>query len=195
MSRLRVAMIVPVTEAEGPGRRFAVWLQGCPMRCPGCCNPEMLPFEGGEEQEVGDLVQQLRAADVEGVTLLGGEPFAQPTAAAELARATQAMGRSVMIFTGYTLAELHAMSEPAVAELLRFTDLLVDGRYERDLPDPERRWIGSTNQQVHFLTDRHSPADPQWRSANTIELRLVGGNLAVNGFPAPAAIGLWRRPT
>jgi anaerobic ribonucleoside-triphosphate reductase activating protein len=45
---LRVAQVVPCTEAEGPGRRFALWFQGCPLRCPGCCNPEMLPFEGGQ---------------------------------------------------------------------------------------------------------------------------------------------------
>ena len=44
---LSVAQIVPFTEAEGPGVRFALWFQGCPLRCPGCCNPEMLPFEGG----------------------------------------------------------------------------------------------------------------------------------------------------
>ena len=44
---LSVAQIVPHTEAEGPGVRFALWFQGCPLRCPGCCNPEMLPFDGG----------------------------------------------------------------------------------------------------------------------------------------------------
>ena len=44
---LSVAQIVPITEAEGPGLRFALWFQGCPLRCPGCCNPEMLPFSGG----------------------------------------------------------------------------------------------------------------------------------------------------
>jgi len=45
---LQVAQIVPCTEAEGPGRRFALWFQGCPLRCPGCCNPEFIPFAGGE---------------------------------------------------------------------------------------------------------------------------------------------------
>ncbi|MFM7150626.1 MAG: 4Fe-4S cluster-binding domain-containing protein, partial [Gemmataceae bacterium] len=44
---LSIAQTVPFTEAEGPGKRFAIWFQGCPFRCPGCCNPEMLPFRGG----------------------------------------------------------------------------------------------------------------------------------------------------
>src|SRR4051812_10819834 len=54
-ARLRLAQVIACTEAEGPGRRFAVWVQGCPLRCPGCCNPEMLPFEGGHEVGVDEL--------------------------------------------------------------------------------------------------------------------------------------------
>ena len=55
-TELSIAQIIPDTEAEGPGRRFAVWVQGCPMRCQECCNPEMLRFEGGERVRVSDLV-------------------------------------------------------------------------------------------------------------------------------------------
>src|SRR5438045_6264524 len=88
---LRVAQIVPSTEAEGPGRRFALWFQGCPLRCPGCCNPEMLPFEGGQSLRPADVVRQVEAAarsdGVEGITLLGGEPLAHAAGAARLARA------------------------------------------------------------------------------------------------------------
>ena len=72
---LRVAQIVPFTEAEGPGVRFALWLQGCPLRCPGCCNPEMLPFEGGTPMRVAEVLSQVEGAardhGVEGITLGG----------------------------------------------------------------------------------------------------------------------------
>ncbi len=194
---LQVAQIVSCTEAEGPGRRFALWFQGCPLRCPGCCNPEMLPFAGGRAVPLLDVVPQVLDAagsGVEGITLLGGEPLAHAPAAAALARAVRTAGLTVMVFSGYTLAEARQMSDPAVADLLAHTDILVDGPYLRDQPEARRRWIGSTNQQIHFLSDRYRADDPCWLLPNTLEIRLVEGELSVNGFPAQHAVGLWRRP-
>jgi len=187
---LPVAQIVSRTRAEGPGWRFALWLQGCPLRCPGCCNPEFLPFSGGVPTSIDDVITQLH--DVEGLTLLGGEPFAHAAGVAELAERVRAMNLSVMVFTGYTLEQLKAMSDPAVSRLLAATDLLVDGPYLRDQPDTRRRWIGSTNQGIHFLSDRYREDDPCWGERNTIEIRLSPGELSVNGFPATHARGLWK---
>jgi anaerobic ribonucleoside-triphosphate reductase activating protein len=197
-ARLRLAQVVSCTEAEGPGRRFAVWVQGCPLRCPGCCNPEMLPFEGGWEVGVDELAGQVgRAAEgegVEGITLLGGEPMAQAEGLAALAKRVQGMGLSVMVFSGFTLEEIRASADPHALDLLGHTDLLVDGPYLRDRPETRRRWVGSSNQRVHALTGRYKVDDPCWSRPNTLELRLSGGELTVNGFPATAAVGLWRRP-
>ncbi|MGL4461056.1 MAG: 4Fe-4S single cluster domain-containing protein [Planctomycetia bacterium] len=195
---LSIARIVPCTEAEGPGRRFAVWFQGCPLRCRGCCNPEMLPFSGGTSIPLAEVVRQVAAAAadptrVEGVSLLGGEPTAHPMAA-DLAEAVQALGLTVMVYSGFKLTELQARGDAAVDRLLAATDLLVDGPYEQDHPETERRWIGSTNQDIHFLTSRYSPDDPAWRRPNTLEIRLENGVLTVNGFPAPQAREFWRRP-
>src|SRR5688572_28818944 len=140
---VRIAQVVPCTEAEGPGKRFAVWFQGCPLRCPGCCNPEFLPFRGGETIPLADLVAAIgeaqTATGIEGITLLGGEPFAHAAAGAALAAAARLRGLTVMVFSGYTIEELRARPEPAVAELLALTDILVDGPYVRELPDTTRR--------------------------------------------------------
>jgi anaerobic ribonucleoside-triphosphate reductase activating protein len=180
---LSIAQIIPCTEAEGPGRRFAIWFQGCPLRCPGCCNPEMLPFAGGTPRPVANLhaeVERARNEDaVEGITLLGGEPLAHAA--------------GVMVFTGYTIEQARELPDPHVTDLLAHTDILVDGPYVRDMPDTQRRWIGSTNQRIHFLTDRYHADDPCWQRPNTLEIRLRGGELTVNGFPASAAVGLWKR--
>src|SRR5438128_982269 len=99
---LRVAQIVPCTEAEGPGKRFALWFQGCPLRCPGCCNPEMLPFEGGTPMTLAEVVAQLKETHerhgLEGITLMGGEPTSHAVGGAALARAAHELGLNVMVF-------------------------------------------------------------------------------------------------
>ena len=105
------------------------------------------------------------------------------------------MGLSVMIFTGYRLDEARGMEDPAVVALLAQTDILVDGPYVHELPDRQRRWIGSTNQRIHFLSNRYRADDPCWRRPNTLEIRLADGEITVNGFPAPRARGLWQRLT
>jgi anaerobic ribonucleoside-triphosphate reductase activating protein len=194
---LQIAQTVSCTEAEGPGKRFALWFQGCPLRCPGCCNPEMLPFEGGSRVALAALTGQIRVAandhGIEGITLLGGEPLAHAAAGAALARAVRGLGLTVMVFSGYTLEEARQLPDPAVAELLALTDILVDGPYVREQPETRRRWIGSANQRVHFLTARYRADDPRWLLPNTLEIRLRGPELTVNGFPARSAVGLWKR--
>jgi anaerobic ribonucleoside-triphosphate reductase activating protein len=127
---------------------------------------------------------------VEGITLLGGEPFAQAAGAAAVARAAKARGLTVMVFSGYTLEEL-ARREDA-APLLALTDLLVDGPYDRERPEPPppigRRWIGSTNQVMHYLTAAYAPDEPRMRAPNTVELHWRDGRLLVNGWPAGADV-------
>lgn len=182
---LRVAQFVERTEAEGPGLRFAVWVQGCLIRCADCCNPEMFPGEGGTRMTARELARRaLCTLDVEGVSLLGGEPFEQAAACASFARLVRDAGLSVMVFTGYTLAELEARRGVAgVDDLLSACDLLVDGRFEVDLLDASRRWIGSKNQVLHFLTPRYSPRDPRFGASNTAEIRLTRDALTLNGWP------------
>lgn len=189
---LHVAQTIADTEAEGPGRRFALWVQGCPLRCPGCCNPQMLPFGRGDAVDVAALAAEILATPgIEGVSFLGGEPFAQPAPLAELARLVRPL--SVMIYTGFTLAELHARADAATNALLATADLVVDGPYVRDEPERARRWIGSRNQGLHFLSDRYREDDPRFRLPNTIEIRLKKGELVVNGWPALAASMLEKR--
>ena len=195
-NNLQVAQIVACTEAEGPGQRFALWFQGCPLRCPGCCNPEFLPFHGGEGWEFSKVVMAIEAArsasGIEGITLLGGEPFAHAAGAAALAQWARQHDLSVMVFSGYTLEQIQALPDPHAADLLAHIDILVDGPYQRELPDTRRRWIGSTNQRIHFLTERYRADDPCWQQRNTLEIRLDAGVLSVNGFPAASAKEFWK---
>ena len=182
---LRVATIVDETEAEGPGRRFAVWVQGCSLRCAGCCNPEMFDARRGEPMAIDALAARIPES-AEGITLLGGEPFEQAAGCAALARAAKARGKSVMVFTGFTRAELAQRDD--AGELLAEIDLLVDGRYDRTQPEPSpprgRRWIGSANQIMHHLTARYAVDDPRLRTSNTIEIRVSARGVSINGWPS-----------
>lgn len=192
---MQIAQVVPCTEAEGPGKRFAIWFQGCPLRCSGCCNPEFLPFKGGETRTLAEMAEWIaRTQDecgIEGITLLGGEPTAHAGAALALANVARERGLSVMLFSGYTIEELQVRGDPDVIGLLGATDILVDGPYLREQPDAERRWIGSRNQRIHFLTTRYS-LDEQWQQKNTLEIRVDRNGITVNGFPAADAVGLWK---
>ncbi len=195
---ITVGLTVPRTEAEGPGWRFALWVQGCPFRCAGCCNPEMLSFTprvAAPVMRASALAAECLSHDVEGVSVLGGEPFAQADGVAAFARAVRSAGRSVMIFTGYTLDEIRAMESPAAAELLSLTDLLVDGRYEASQRTTSRRWVGSENQAMHFLTDRYSPLDARFHEGNSVEIRMSrGGEITLNGWPVDGAFTRIERP-
>ena len=174
-------MIVDDTEAEGPGRRWAVWVQGCSIRCAGCCNPEMFDARRGRDVAVDELVASV-PDHVEGISVLGGEPFDQADELAALARGVKARGKTVMVFSGYTLAELRARDV-----VLDDVDLLVDGRFDESRPEPPpprgRRWIGSTNQVMHWLSDAYREDDPAMRAANTLEIRYSARGLVINGWP------------
>ena len=203
---LRLATIVDETEAEGPGRRWAIWLQGCSIRCPGCCNPEMFDARGGTAFTVAALVARSAAANVEGITILGGEPFEQAAAAADLAEAVRARGQTVMVFSGMELGGLRAAADPEVARFLGAIDLLVDAPFDRDRPEPApprgRRWIGSTNQTMHFLSAAYAEGDARLRAANGIEIHVSAttGAVTINGWPSadqlvPVAGRAWVRRT
>lgn len=182
---IQVAMVVPRTEAEGPGARFAIWVQGCPLHCRGCCNPEMIPFVPATPRTAESLVLEAVAASVEGISLLGGEPFAQAEGLAAVAEGVRAHGLSVMVFSGYRLEELRSRPSLGVQRLLEATDVLVDGRFEADRKSTTRRFVGSDNQVLHCLTERYSSEDPRFHGSNHVELRLVGGKLTINGWPMP----------
>jgi anaerobic ribonucleoside-triphosphate reductase activating protein len=189
MAWLNVAAWRDCTEAEGPGRRAALWVQGCDKRCPGCCNPGFLPLVERELIPVPAMLAKLLQAQqghaLEGLTLLGGEPMLQAQGLAELARGAQAAGLSVMVFTGYTLEELVTCSPLGYRNLLDVTDVLVDGPYERSQPDETRRWIGSRNQRLHYLSDRYDAAIERLPAGGReLEIRIgLDGALRVNGWP------------
>ncbi len=187
--RLNIARVLPRSAANGPGDRFVVWVQGCPLACAGCWNPDTWAFERRALRDVIGLATEILATTgIEGVTFTGGEPFLQARALVEVARAVRSAGLSVFVFTGYELEELTTHEHRT---LLALTDVVVTGRYVEAQRAANLPWRGSANQQVHFLTSRYGSSD--MAGAASIEVHVgAGGEMVVTGFPidvTPADLG------
>jgi anaerobic ribonucleoside-triphosphate reductase activating protein len=194
---INVAASVPYTEAEGPGARYALWVQGCPLRCAGCCNPHMLEDREASLMTVDEVVADILAAPgIEGVTFIGGEPFWQAAALSEVARRVRAEGLSVMVFSGLTKVYMARQDREDWNQFLGQIDLLIDGPYIKSRHVDDRRWVGSSNQRTHFLTERYralSDEEQGWApEPNTIEVRMVGNQISINGFPEESIVELSR---
>lgn len=196
MTMLNVADWVECTEVEGPGKRFALWVQGCNILCEGCCNQEMLPFNPRKIMSVDEVKESIRSAcsthNIEGVTFLGGEPFLQALGLARVAQAARDLDLSVVLFSGFTLAQIRRQNLPGASTLLDLTDLLLDGPFIASRIDNERNWVGSTNQEFHFFTDRYERSiifDEGNRSGVEIRMRMDG---AMHVHGQPVAIDAFR---
>ena len=187
MMRINIAHTLTRSAANGPGERFVVWVQGCPLACPGCWNPDTWAFVRRDLRSVDDLAACiLRTEGIEGVTFSGGEPFAQARALTLLAERVRAAGLSVLVFTGYEVDELTRREHLA---LLAVTDVLVAGRYVGNQRASGLVWRGSANQRVHVLSDRYSAADME--GVASVEFYIAkDGTLTATGFPSAEILHL-----
>lgn len=177
-----------VSRVNGPGTRAVIWFQGCPLRCPGCFNPEThdtTPRQLMTPQQLWEWVNTI-PEHIEGVTITGGEPLlqAKPLAAfLHLLRRNSEL--SVILYSGYTLEQIQRL--PFGKEILSLVDVLIDGRFEHDKPanDGIR---GSTNQRIHFLTKRYSFSDlrPRRRCEFVITPDGMVIQTGVSVMPPPA---------
>lgn len=154
--QLRISGIEPESIVDGPGFRYVVFTQGCPHHCPGCHNPQTHPFDGGYFRSTEELAAEIAENPLlAGVTFSGGEPFCQAEALCDLGRRVKAMGKDLMVYSGYTLEQLleKGKREPAVLALLRLADTLVDGPYIEALRDLTLEFRGSSNQRILHLRD------------------------------------------
>jgi anaerobic ribonucleoside-triphosphate reductase activating protein len=141
-------------------------------------------LRGGFVRTVGDLFKEIAAQPgLEGVTFTGGEPFAQAGPLAALGRLCQDAGLSVVTFSGYDYSRLHASRRRDWRDLLAATDLLLAEPFVKAKQDSSRPWVGSSNQEFVFLTDRYRSLEASLREVpNPLELRVEpDGMVSLNG--------------
>jgi anaerobic ribonucleoside-triphosphate reductase activating protein len=170
---------------NGPGTRAVLWVQGCTLACPGCFNPDTHAMAPRTLITVADLAENIgQISGIEGITISGGEPFLQADALAELGRLVRRQNRGIVIFSGFTFDQLARAKNPRWDALLACIDLLIAGPFmqERACQLPLR---GSSNQTLHFLTDRYASYRKTLEtSAHGVEVLIDrSGQIVVTGFP------------
>ena len=145
--------------ANGEGVRVTLFVSGCTNRCEGCFQPQTWDFCYGQPftRETEDkILDMLRADYIDGLTLLGGEPFEPENQRALLPFVKrvkeQYPNKNIWAFTGFTIERLwneepHPRCE-VTDELLSMIDVLVDGRFEKDKKNIRLRFRGSENQRL-----------------------------------------------
>lgn len=182
---LRIAAYRTGISMLGPGLRSAVWVQGCPFHCPGCIAPDWLPFNSPAlEISPKELCSPLLAnPQISGLTLSGGEPFAQAEALAALVSlARQKRELDIICFSGYRFeALLNNPPNPGVFALLDQIDVLIDGAYIEAQNDG-RGMRGSNNQRIIHFTNRLRGYDFE-NQPRRAEIVIQSGGMFMVGVP------------
>lgn len=176
----------------GPGVRTGIWFAGCPLHCPACIAPEWQdPLSGSEitlTRLLSDLLPWLSQSD--GVTISGGEPFAQPKALQQLLNALRAAGVSdILLYSGYHIEEIRERYPLHLQNL----DALIDGPFMAEY-ESRHPWRGSGNQKLHILTQAEELLQRYERFQKYIptrrRLQLIprSGGVTVIGIPRASDI-------
>lgn len=156
---MNYATIKKLDVANGRGLRVSLFVSGCTHHCKGCFNPETWNFEYGEpftEEVENQLLEYLKPDYIQGLSLLGGEPFEPVNQKALLPfiRKVKAMypNKNIWCYTGYDF-EQDILTEKLgdweiTRELLSYIDILIDGEFKLELKNPNLRFRGSANQRV-----------------------------------------------
>ena len=136
--------------SNGPGVRVSIFMQGCSFNCKNCFNKETHDFNAGKEfcdETVERVLELCDNENIEGLSILGGEPMHPKNidGTTKLAKAFKEKfpDKNVWDWSGFSFDK-----DLKDKEVVKYLDVLVDGRYNDDLRNPTLKWRGSENQRV-----------------------------------------------
>jgi anaerobic ribonucleoside-triphosphate reductase activating protein len=168
------------SKVNGPGNRFVLWTQGCSKGCSECFNPETWSTNVYKEYSPLQLFEIIKNFEVDGVTISGGDPLEQEEELLELLMliSTMRLRKGIILFTGFTREEIRV--NPIREKCLSYIDVLIDGRYEKNLKvDFSLR--GSSNQEFYFFSNKISSSELCFDQE--IEISSLEGEISMTGFP------------
>ena len=136
--------------SNGPGVRVSVFMQGCEFHCKNCFNPDTWSFENGKDFTTGTINEVLNLCSqdyIKGLSILGGEPMHPRNieGTTQLAKAFKEKypNKNLWVWSGFKFEE-----NLKDKEVMKYVDVLVDGRYVDEMHNPSLKWKGSSNQRV-----------------------------------------------
>ena len=160
--------------ANGPGVRVVLFVSGCTHHCKGCFQPQTWDFDYGDDYTADteqEIIDALAPDFMNGLTLLGGEPFEPDNQRALLPllhRVRNEMPqKTVWAFSGYTFEELTGQTESRARcevtdEMLSLIDVLVDGEFQLDKRNISLQFRGSENQRLIDLPKTFRSGEIVW---------------------------------
>ncbi|MCD7937242.1 MAG: anaerobic ribonucleoside-triphosphate reductase activating protein [Tannerellaceae bacterium] len=144
---LSILDIIEDTTVDGPGFRTAIYAAGCPHRCPGCHNSGSWDIRQGQLLSAGEIADRVLKNELADVTFTGGDPLYQPEGFTRLARIIkEKSSKTIWCYTGYRFEAL--FTNPVQYDLLKYIDVLVDGRFEQSQRQEGLIFRGSANQRL-----------------------------------------------
>lgn len=145
--------------SDGIGIRIGLFVSGCSNKCPGCFQPETWDFHYGRpytKETEDQIMYLLKPAAIDGLTLLGGDPFEAPNQQALLPLVrrvkTELRWKTIWAYTGYIYENLVEQKQYPCSdwteEFLSYIDVLVDGPFIQEQRDLSLKFRGSKNQRI-----------------------------------------------
>lgn len=156
---MRYATIKKNDVANGPGVRVSVFVSGCNHHCKGCFNKEAWDFNYGNEfteDTINEVIEALSPSYIKGLSLLGGEPFehVNQQGLLKLVRKVKSIypEKDIWAYSGFLFDRDIVGKQynifPETKEFLSYIDVLVDGKFEESLKNPNLHFRGSSNQRI-----------------------------------------------
>ena len=139
--------------SNGSGVRTVLWVSGCDIHCRNCQNPQTWDFNSGipfTEETMQELLYDLSKPYIKGLTLSGGHPLDPHNApkVLEIVKRVKMVfpNKDIWIYSGYVWEDI--IKDETLREILKYTDVLVDGAYIDELRDISLPFRGSSNQKI-----------------------------------------------
>jgi len=147
------------SRSNGPGNRAIIWMQGCPFNCPGCFNPGLKDYNGGNDVPVEELVEWVVSIKgIDGISISGGEPTEQLKPLNRfIAAIKEKTNLSILLFSGRTEKDILKLA--GGRELIAVLDILIEGLYIRELSNSPGIWPSSENQKIRVMSKRYTEDD------------------------------------